>query len=515
MMKRYLLIALITLVTVGTVQGALAPDTLQIRYSNHGTQPNKPRQTLAIISLPKVAGNLEIQTKLEGIPHEQLLECSVLLADSLATRDLDDYKGRIPYQVVKTAGIENITLTAKQLKGHRYAYLTVMLAPTSLTAETTPKVSLQVTNVHCQGAKLPLRQQKLGERIIYPVYEALFVPGDDGSKYYRIPAMLKTAKGTLLVMADRRKHHSGDLPQDIDIVLKRSDDAGRTWSKSQLIIPGKGFEKGFGDAALVQCPSGKIIMICVGGKGLWNSTPKDPIRTYTVESTDDGKTWSAPKDITNQIFGEGCTNPERAQWLAAFCASGHGICSATGRVMFVTAVRENQRWNLSNYLLYSDDEGENWHLSERAFEGGDEAKVVELPNGDILMSVRNKHRGDRYFVSSSDNGIHWTATARYAKLHDPVVNGTPIVVHAQNKPYLLHSLPKGPGRQLGRIYAYDLQQWKWVSALDVAPGPNAYSDILQLDNDNIAYISEEDNNISLVYIQVPLSRVLPQPKAVK
>ena len=51
-----------------------------------------------------------------------------------------------------------------------------------------------------------------------------------GSKYYRIPALVKAKDGSLVAIADKRGDALGDLPNIITIVSKRSTDGGKTWN---------------------------------------------------------------------------------------------------------------------------------------------------------------------------------------------------------------------------------------------------------------------------------------------
>ena len=72
--------------------------------------------------------------------------------------------------------------------------------------------------------------------------------------------------------------------------------------------------------------------------------------------------------------------------------------------MAVIAVREpGLGSSLQNYAVYSDDEGETWNVSNKALSGGDEAKVVELNDGTILMSVRTG--GNRLSTKSTHRAV--------------------------------------------------------------------------------------------------------------
>ena len=207
----------------------------------------------------------------------------------------------------------------------------------------------------------------------------LYHPGDYGSTNYRIPAVITAKDGSIVAVTDKRKYNEGDLPQDIDIVCNRSTDGGRTWSEPYTIAQGTGVNHGFGDCALAWSNDDNgLIAVFVGGVGLWNSTPSNPIRSYKSYSYDNGQTWTEPEDITHFIFGDNCIIPEHQTWRASFFGSGNGLLTSTGRIMFVAAIREGSAQSLNNYAVYSDDNGITWQVSGRASVGGDEAKVTEL-----------------------------------------------------------------------------------------------------------------------------------------
>src|SRR5690606_29074006 len=63
----------------------------------------------------------------------------------------------------------------------------------------------------------------------------VFVAGEDGYESYRIPAIINAPNGDLLAFCEGRVHHAGDFG-DIDIVLKRSTDQGKTWGSLQKVV---------------------------------------------------------------------------------------------------------------------------------------------------------------------------------------------------------------------------------------------------------------------------------------
>lgn len=348
-----------------------------------------------------------------------------------------------------------------------------------------------------------------GERTILLKRKLLFAPGDAGSKNYRIPAIITAEDGSLVVATDRRKYNQSDLPEDIDVVIRRSEDGGITWSEPLTIAEGTGVRKGFGDTGLVRTTEKNgLLCIFVGGEGIFNnSSPSNPTRTYVCKSTDNGKTWSEPRDITGQLYGTECTVTDRQGWYASFCASGNGLLTRDGRIMFVAAVRENSANTLSNFVYYSDDNGETWNVSQRAKLGGDESKVTELNDGTILMSIRRQGKGPRYYTKSTDGGITWGEVSEWAEMLEPNCNGDIIrytsVSDGYEKNRLLHSIPNDAvsRRNVSVFVSYDEGQ-TWPVKKSICPTGSAYSSLTILPDGTIgAYVEENNNtdNMSLYY----------------
>lgn len=319
----------------------------------------------------------------------------------------------------------------------------------------------------------------------------LFRPGDYDSRNYRIPAVIVARDGSVVTMTDKRKNNDGDLPQDIDVVCRRSEDYGATWSEPVTIAEGSGYRRGFGDAALALTNDDNgIICVFVGGEGFWQSRPDNTIKTYKSTSLDGGRTWTEPEDITHFIYGSLCSDSVRRHWRGAFCASGNGLLTSKGRIMFVAAVHENHEWVAANYVIYSDDNGATWEVSGRASSGGDEAKVVELKNGDILMSIR--HQGNRLYNISHDGGITWNDTvAEWHDLVGPACNGDIIPYHANGKRLLLHSLPASNERENVAVYISENEGLTWNYKKIIVPYFSAYSSLCVLPDNTIGLYTEE------------------------
>lgn len=339
-------------------------------------------------------------------------------------------------------------------------------------------------------------QIRLNDSVFF--YEQrLFAPGEYGSRNYRIPAICTLDDGTLLVVNDRRKYNEGDLPQDIDIVCRRSTDNGRTWSEPEYVIQGRGYKKGYGDPALVVCENGDVLCAFCGWNGFWQSTESDPEKIFISRSTDGGQTWQEPVDITALVWGSQALNPECRTYKGAFIASGNGLRllrgEHKGRILFVAALCRGNENVPDNYVVYSDDNGQSWQVSECAYRAGDEAKVMELGDGRVLMSIRQS--GARGYNVSDDAGVHWGQQGRWNEMTTNACNGDMLRLSAVDqggeRNILLHSIPNSMEREKVSVYVSYDEGRSWQDPVLLCPGLSVYSSLtLQHDGTIGCYVEK-------------------------
>ena len=333
---------------------------------------------------------------------------------------------------------------------------------------------------------------KCSERVsLYNMEEA-------GSKYYRIPALVKAKDGSLVAIADKRGDALSDLPNIITIVSKRSTDGGKTWSDMSIVAQGDTVAKcGYGDAVVIADEvKGNLVAVFSGNNGLWQSNEESLIRTYCSISQDNGKTWGAVTDITDQVYGGVYGEGTR---YGLFTGSGSGVQlkhgAHAGRIMLVVAARNDATWGgtMSNYAIYSDDGGLTWHASKTpGCTDGDEAKVVELADGKVLMSIRNRHKGDRLFATSTDGGETWSEPKYNTTLPAPACNGDIVAYTHGGKNLLLHSLPASKTtRENVTVYVSEDNGETWIPKRCIYKGYSAYSSLQVLDDGTIGIIVEE------------------------
>ena len=217
--------------------------------------------------------------------------------------------------------------------------------------------------------------------------------------FYRIPALAVTNDGTLLAVTDLRYGNNKDLGfnHGIDLLIKRSEDNGKTWSGDTNItkIP-DGDHNGYGDAAIVaDRESDKVLILCVHGNVFYpNGTHSNHLKVIQFVSHDGGKNFSDKQDISDTIFG---FNPS---WESLFFGSGRIMQSryikAGSHYRIYSALLSKRlvsgHAHHDNTVVYSDDFGSTWHVlgdaTNSPIPDGNEAKVEELPDGSVLLSSR-------------------------------------------------------------------------------------------------------------------------------
>lgn len=266
--------------------------------------------------------------------------------------------------------------------------------------------------------------------------------GDDNPTH-RIPAIVKTKSGMLVAICDeRRSTNGGDIGSGrIDLVYKTSTDNGRTWSEKKTLAQGTK-DCAYGDAAVI-CDSktGKILVMCAGGKISYakstadknSSSDKTPyskaIKFFRIIGTETNGdiTWTEPEDKTKYMYdlyrdgsssGWGETYTQHV-WKAFF--SSGSLCQST--------VKDDKRiygalvTNRGTLVVYTTDLGETWNYlgnkQDKPAEYGDEGKLAELPNGDVVLSARHND-GKHTFNVWDDDKNKWRGSDNIVRKSDDV-----------------------------------------------------------------------------------------------
>lgn len=421
-------------------------------------------------------------------------------------------KNRIEITITENADGSLTVVPSKPIllnQGETCLWLTADISETAAEGQ-----QLSYRLISCTDTKdkehLPTSDTTLYPTTIFLGQSTVLACGEYGSKYYRIPAIATADDGSLIAVTDRRIHSNVDLPAHIDVYVNRSTDNGSTWSEPVMVAGDEPGTIGYGDAAIIKNKKGRLIILYNGGRrGLWDSTAEEPFRKYKVWSDDNGITWSHPVDITDQLYGAGCDDPIARKWTAMLLTSGRGICTRDGVLMVAVAAKVPGKNGFSNYAAVSYDDGETWHTESAmtAWDAGDEAKLIELNNGDILISMRRG--GGREMNTSPDKGKTWRAHYTEKELISPACNGEIIyytsTIDGYNKNRILHSVPYANNRSnVSVLLSYD-EGNTYPIRKTICPTASAYSALTILPDGTIGcYFEDGGAEMDMVFVRFSL-----------
>lgn len=343
---------------------------------------------------------------------------------------------------------------------------------------------------------------------------------------YRIPAIVTMSNGEILAISDYRPG-GNDVGNggEVDIYARISNDNGATWSgddntphdnTSNIIKVADGTSSlAYGDAAVAAHPeTGDVLVLCVGGnstKFASATTSTTNYYTYMFRSSDYGRTWSST-NVTSTFKGS-TSLLKNKKVCSMFFASGRLLVSkhTPGRVYGAILTREyNSGYSNYNYVFYTDDFGQSWSMlgSDYAISGADEAKLEELPNGDILISSRTS--GGRNFNIYSTSTQSWGTQQKVDFTDGNATNGELMIYRGVYKvgettgatyDIMLQSLPTASNRAKVSVFYHPVENKQysvseiasgWVKGIEVYDGNSAYSAMTIMPNGEIGFLYEKD-----------------------
>ncbi|MDA9035787.1 glycoside hydrolase [Flavobacteriaceae bacterium] len=313
---------------------------------------------------------------------------------------------------------------------------------------------------------------------------------------YRIPSLIMAQNGDLIAAIDERKINCGDLRtnKDINIVIRRSEDNGVTWSEIKTIVD-LPLGESASDPSMILDETTEKIFLFFNYMDL-NTNPEVYYLRY-ISSNNHGRTWSKPIDITNQI-----SKPEWNQDFK-FITSGRGIQTQSG-ILLHTLV------NLNNglHVFGSKDHGETWFLIDSPIIPGDESKIVELVDETWMINSRVNKSGLRFVHTSKDKGTTWNSKAD-STLIDASCNASFIRYTSTKNGFLKNRLifsnanSKNMRENLTIKISYD-EGKTWKYSKSVYAGEAAYSSLSILKNGDIGVFFEKDNYKKNVFAKITL-----------
>jgi sialidase-1 len=358
------------------------------------------------------------------------------------------------------------------------------------------RIFLVVTMFLALALKAQEREHQIADGL--EEYRVLFNKSmNDSISCYRIPAIVAAPNGDLIAAIDERVPSCGDLKwsKDINIVLRRSSDNGKTWSPIETIVDFP-LGKSASDPSMIVDKITNEIFLFYNYMNL--DTEKDVYYLHVMKSSDNGKTWSKPEDITSQIA--------KPEWHKdfKFITSGRGIQTSTGKLLHCMV-----NLNSGMHLFSSDDHGETWNLLDTPIIEANESKIVELADGSWMVNSRaNNKKTFRYVHTSNNEGKTWT-TREEPRLVDPRCNASIIRYTSTKDGYKKNRLlfanaksEKGRTNMTVRI-SYD-EGKTWSEGKTIYEGSSAYSSLTILDNGEIGLFFEKDNYTENVFVKFTL-----------
>ena len=326
----------------------------------------------------------------------------------------------------------------------------------------------------------------------------VFKSGTEGYHTFRIPAIETAPDGSLVALAEARKHSQEDPgfgKQDIDLVCKRSTDGGRTWSAMKLIEDPGELWSAANPATVVDRQNGRVWLLYLRsrpGRSTLTSRPgTDDMQTLARSSDDNGATWSEPIELTAVARDLA----DKESWRASVVGPGGAICTSKGRL--VAPAWKTLPFGV--FTIHSDDHGRTWQRGQMVpgQNLGDENQLVELADGRILMDIRQQSGPHRWLATSSDGGKTWSEPR-------PGAGVTPVACAIErytlksagdDRNRILWTGPKGPGRaNLVVRVSYDEGQTftgeRLISAAPASGYPAAYSDLTILKDKTVGVLWE-------------------------
>jgi sialidase-1 len=355
---------------------------------------------------------------------------------------------------------------------------------------------------------------------------AVFTSGTNNYASFRIPAIIKAPNGDLLAFCEGRVNNSGDFG-NIDIVMKRSVDGGNSWSAIRVVVDADSLQAG-NPAPVVDLldpehPGGRIFLFYNTGNNHEAEVRKGKgeRKVVFVTSTDNGKTWGAPVDISAETHRHG----KAEDWRSYANTPGHALQLERGKYKGRIYVAANHsegapKGNFEDYRahgFYSDDHGKTFSLSKSVgFPGGNESTAAELSDGRLMMNSRNQ-RGDkrmRIVSVSEDGGNRWASSFFDSTLIDPVCQGSVLNIGwKDNLAVLAFSNSATANRRDSLVVRVSLDEgvtWKYSLLIDHDPDKKknhtAYSDLVLVNKKTLGVLYERNGYKEILFQTIQLKK---------
>ncbi len=318
----------------------------------------------------------------------------------------------------------------------------------------------------------------------------VFIVGQDGYHTYRIPSVIVTSKGTVLAFCEGRKSGRGDTG-DIDLLLKRSSDGGRTWSKAQVVWD-EGENVCGNPCPVIDRDTGTIWLLLTHNLRedtevkIVDGTSKASRTCWVSKGTDDGVAWARPVEITRDV--------KRPDWSWYATGPGVGIQTKAGRLVIPCDNKVLGAKARQSHVIYSDDHGASWKLGGVVGPQCNESQIAELTDGRLMLNMRSYEANKRRLVATSaDDGLTFTKPVEDEALIEPVCQASILRysgLRANERNIILFSNPASTKREKLTVRASFDDGKTWPAANLLHGGPAAYSCLTVLPGGTIGCLYE-------------------------
>jgi sialidase-1 len=361
----------------------------------------------------------------------------------------------------------------------------------------------------------------------------VFKSGTEGHKSYRIPAIVTLPTGELLAFAEGRVNNSADFG-DINIVMKRSSDKGKTWSDLIMLVDQTSLQAG-NPAPVIDLqdpayPKGVVYLFYNTGNNHENEIRKgNGVReVWFIRSFDLARTWSEPVNITSMVHkplqsGLNAAYNFKEDWRSYANTPGHAMQFQKGKYKGRIIIPANhsagppqpQFRDYRAHAFYSDDQGKTFQLSPSIdIEGSNESIATELSNNRMLMSIRNQ-RGDirsRILAYSSTGGEKWDTAYFENQLLDPVCQGSLLTIGYKKGKAIIALSNAADQRERNNltIKISNDEGKSWSRSILVDKNETAkndwtaYSDLVLINKKTIGILYERNNYAEIVFKPIKL-----------
>jgi sialidase-1 len=314
----------------------------------------------------------------------------------------------------------------------------------------------------------------------------VFISGQDGYHTYRIPSLLVTRRGTLLAFCEGRKQSRSDSG-DIDLLLKRSFDGGKTWAKTQVVWD-DGANTCGNPCPVLDATTGTVWLLLTHNRGsdtearIVNGTSQGTRTVWVTKSDDEGATWARPVEITKAV--------KKPDWTWYATGPGVGIQLKNGRLVVPCDNQVAGSKTQQAHVILSDDGGKTWKLGGVVGPRCNESQIVELSDGRLLLNMRSYRGTSRRLVAfSKDGGETFSDPVEDRQLIEPVCQAS-ILRCPGEQGGILFSNPASTKRERMTVRLSRDEGKTWPHALTLHAGPSAYSCLAVLPDGTIVCLYE-------------------------